>query len=184
MACNTVTVVQRGSSIVKIGGITPRQITLSRDTIAEINSNRPRVVPLARPTNVEVPQRPTDVTVNGGMGVQGQRGEPGSSIPVITFAWGDAPRTVWTPAAPGVLTLVRLDILTRFNGDSPTIIVGTLADSSAAMPANENDPTTVAKYSRNADLRLTAGQGVVLTITPGAGASAGDGLLILEFLPD
>jgi len=183
MACNTVVVQGQGKATVRIGGITPVPIVIANDVVARINANRPQTRVLAATTPVQALVRPTNVEV-GGLGVQGRPGQPGSTIPAINFAWGDAAHIVWTPSVPGLLTLVRIDIQTPFNGIAPEIIVGVTGDLDAAMPADQNDPTSVAKYNRNADLRLVAGQGVFLTITPGFGASTGDGLLILEFLPD
>lgn len=183
MGCNTVVVEVRGKTVVKVAGVKTVPVILGPNTVAKIDANRPRAVVLKQPTPVTVVEQPTNVNV-GGMGIQGRPGAPGGSIPTIDFAWGDAPHIVWTPDNAGVLTLVRIDIVTPFNGASPSIVVGTLSDPTAAMPADQNDPKSIAKYQRTADIHLIAGQGVLLTITPGAGASAGAGVLILEFLPD
>ena len=69
-----------------------------------------------------------------------------------------------------------------FDG-APTIRVGTLAQPGAAMGSDANDPTAAGEYEVTADLRLSAGESLLLTISPG-GATQGAGLIYLTFIPD
>lgn len=122
----------------------------------------------------------------GARGPAGEDGQPGidaqGQIPPIPFSWGDAPATVYTPEVDGMLTIVRVQYTTAFNGSGATLVVGTTADPDAAMPAAYNSPHSVYEYENTPDLPLDEGEALVLTITPGT-ASQGAGLLFLTFLP-
>lgn len=183
MGCNTVVVQGPGKAEVKIAGIKTVPVILSRDTVSKIAANRPVAVVLTQQTPVDVVEKPTNVKV-GGLGIQGLPGAPGGSIAPINFSWGDAPHAVWTAPHAGVLTLVRVDILTPFNGTNPSIKFGTASAPEAGMPAAYNDPTQVAKYQNTADFRVAANDALILDINPGTFPTAGDGTLFLEFLPD
>ena len=174
-------VVHRNTVQVRGGG--QRVITLSRDTVALIEKHRPRLVTENRSPTVQVQdRRPTVIT--GGTGLQGKPGAPGASIPAVQFYFGDAPRIVWTPERAGILTYARIKIEQPFNGAGAMIAVGTQADPVAAMPVDYSVPFRADEYENTPDIRLAAGKGVLLTITPGVGATAGAGMLFLDFLPD
>lgn len=180
---DTIARIENHQGCVRIGG-TQQRITLGNATVAKINANRPNTVVQPRNTPVNVTDRPTLVKAGGGMGVQGVRGEPGGSIPAISFSFGDAAHTVWTPDAPGLLTYLRILIDTAFDGEGAAIIVGTLSEPDAAMPADYSNPAALQEFENTPDIRLDAGEGVRLAITPGSGATQGAGRLILQFLPD
>lgn len=173
---------RRGKTVVNDMG--PKRITLSRNTVARIEQNRPKVVTKSAQQRVDVVEQPTIAKVGTNLGPPGPRGAPGGSIPAIEFAFGDAPRVVFTPDAAGLLTYARVKYTEVFNGANPQLFAGTLADPDAAMPAAFNDPRSLEEYEYTPDIRLATGESIILTIVPGAGASAGAGILILGFLPD
>ncbi len=180
----TIVRVSGGATRVSVGGATKR-ISLSQNTVARINSNRPASV-IARPTTVNIDGSGTTVAAGNAMGVQGPQGEPGLSgagtIPPINFSFGDAPGAVYTPIVAGVLTVVRVQMRTPFNGTGGAIRIGTLADSEAALPAAHIDPYSDHEFEATPDIALAAGEAVRITITPGT-ASQGSGQLFLTFIP-
>lgn len=176
--------VRGGGTAVTIRGGSTRRVTLGQATVAKINDNRGRTVVQPRETPVGVVSRPTVVRAGGSMGPQGPRGAPGGSVPAITFGFGDAPHAVFTPDAAGVLVNARLKIDTPFDGGGAQIRVGIAGDAEAVLSAADNDPTRALEYENSPDLRMTAGQGVVLAITPGTGTTQGAGQLFLTYLPD
>lgn len=119
--------------------------------------------------------------------LKGDEGAPGVSgggpTPPINFAFGDAPSMVFVPAVAGVVTIVRVDIATPFDGTGAAIEVGTDADHTALMSSAFNDPTAIAEYELTVAVPLVAGEGVRLGITPGTGATRGSGTLFLTFAP-
>lgn len=71
-----------------------------------------------------------------------------------------------------------------FDGIGAQLELGTAADPDIAMPAGYSDLSALQEFETSPDVHLAAGEAVHLTITPGSGASAGAGRLLLEFLPD
>lgn len=186
MGQTVVTVQDNGSTVV----------TLDQQTVARINANRPQTV-VGGSGGTTVGAQSSAVAVEGGttvvaggaaMGVQGPQGEPGLSgggtIPPVAFSYGDAAGTIYTPGDAGTLTTARVVITTPFDGAGAALILGTVGDPDGIMPATDNDPTEAGEYEATADFPLAAGEGIRLTITPGAGASQGAGLIYLEFIPD
>lgn len=116
---------------------------------------------------------------------QGIPGPPGTgAITVINFAWGDAtPKLLVTVVANKRVYRVRLWIETPFNGTGAALTVGSVADPDELIAATENDPTSEGVYETYPDKRYLASTPVSLTITPGAGASAGAGQVHLEIEP-
>ena len=179
---------------VRVSQVVERKIVLDRRTVARINDNRPvtRVDPERRQTRANVTQsvlapvvRPVvlDVGKGGPRGPRGERGPAGGSIPAISFSYGDAAHTIYTPESAGTLTYTRIKLNTAFNGVAPQIIIGTAADPDAAMPADYNDPKLALEYENTPDIHLDENESVILTITPD-GSTQGAGLIFLEFLPD
>lgn len=149
--------------------------------------NGPSVVRVDAKRQVQTMRAESDVLQVGTRGIQGIQGEPGLDgagiISPIAFAWGDAPGVIFTPGEDGVLTDVRIVVTTPFNGINPAAELGTAGDTDAAFPANYSDLATAGEYAATADLPLAAGQGLLLTLAPGFGASQGAGLAYLTFLP-
>ena len=141
-------------------------------------TRRPHVV-------VNRPGRPR-VLIHGVQGPKGSKGDPGDSSAasgraVVAFAFGDAsPLPVFTPAADCTGILVRLLIDTPFDGVGAAIRIGTAAQPDALMGSGDNDPATVGGYEVAPDLELISGTPIVVSITPGAGASKGAGRIVFD----
>jgi len=146
-----------------------------------------------QPTYNELEQFPsiTDVVTQylgppGPPGATGATGPAGASgagqVAPIAFSFGDAPHTIFTAPAAGVLSYVRVSIETPFNGVGASFELGTSIGDGSAMPSAYVDPHTVADYEHTPDLALTSGQHVYVTIIPGSGATAGNGVIFLQFL--
>lgn len=123
--------------------------------------------------------------------------EPGDKIPadylpaastgadpyrtVVPFAFGDAsPAPVFTAPAGCTNMLARLVIDTPFNGVGASLKLGTSANPEALIAAAHNDPAQVAGYESAPDVALASGDEIVLTITPGTGATQGAGRIIFD----
>lgn len=102
---------------------------------------------------------------------------------VVPFAFGDAsPVTVYVPGAGRTNILARLVIDTPFDGVGAALALGTSGSADSLLAAAHNDPTAAAGYEAAPDVALTSGEPVVLTITPGAGATQGSGRIIFDTL--
>lgn len=184
MACETkVTIGGQGTRVTVQGGSAAR-ITMDRRTTAIIADHRPRTVPQARNTAVDVTSRPTTVKAGNGMGVQGPKGEPGGTVPPIPFSFGDASAAIWMPDAAGVVTVARIVVTEAFDGDSPALALGTAAAPESILPPEYVAPASAGEYEATADVRLSAGEAVRLSISPGVGATQGAGVVYITFLPD
>lgn len=111
---------------------------------------------------------------------------PGAAyLPIapIAFAFGDAPGAIYTAPVMQVLTYCRVLVTTSFDGTSPALRIGTLAGAETVMPASSSDMRMTYDYERLLDLPLNQGDQVLISITPGSGASQGAGLIFLNALP-
>lgn len=130
---------------------------------------------------VVVEERVNVVTV-GVQGPDGQQGLPGTALPPINFAFGDAsPRVVYTPAQNVLVMDVEVIIDTAFNGASPSLSVS--ASAATLMPPSLNDLKSIGSYEASPNLRINAGTPFTVTITPGAGATQGAGQLVISLIP-
>ena len=101
---------------------------------------------------------------------------------VHSFAYGDAtPAMVGTLPAGAVISAVTLIILTAFNGVSPALAVGDDGNDSRFMTAEQNDAGEAVAYTTSPGEKLSAAVTVRLSIQPGTGATAGSGLLIVDY---
>lgn len=115
-----------------------------------------------------------------------EQGPPGPAGPAgaggieLAFAWGDAsPRTVAVATGGKLVYGVQLHIDTAFDGAGAALTVGDAGDPDRLMSASQNDPAAEGTYTSAPVHRYGSDTTVLLTITPGAGASAGAGLLTL-----
>jgi hypothetical protein len=114
-------------------------------------------------------------------GPPGPVGPPGGAVPTLAFAYGDAaPVLIETILAGQRLTEVRLSVETAFNGAGAKLSVGTSLDHNAFADEAVVDPTTVAVYEFSPQTVFLVDTPVYLYITPGSGASAGKGSVILQ----
>ncbi|GIW32383.1 MAG: hypothetical protein KatS3mg071_2557 [Meiothermus sp.] len=114
-----------------------------------------------------------------------QTGEAGGIAPVLrTFTFGvPSPMLLHTVQGPTLLAGVELDIRTPFNGVGAQLSIGQPGQPGRFMLAGENDPAFAAQYEVFPNLELAPGEGIYLFITPGAGATQGAGVVILNLIP-
>lgn len=100
----------------------------------------------------------------------------------LPFSWGDAtPSTIGLVPANKLITRVELLISEEFDGTAPALRVGFTGSLDALMAANQNDPAAVATYETNPGLKFGSDKTLLLSITPGSGASAGAGLVVVTY---
>ena len=98
------------------------------------------------------------------------------------FSWGDA-----TPAVLGdfvvgnTIYAIRVVILTVFNGVGAALSVGVTGSPSLLMGVNECDPKMVGTYEVTPGYKLVGPATIRLYITPGAGATAGNGKIMIDY---
>lgn len=136
---------------------------------------------------VEILENLTGVEITE-FAMQGIPGPPGpagtGAVTVVNFAWGDAsPALMVTVAANKRVWDVRVFIETPFNGASPALTVGSIAGPAELMAANENGPGSMGVYETYPNKKYGTSTLIYLTITPGAGASAGAGQVHFEIEP-
>lgn len=111
-------------------------------------------------------------------------GPPGADgAPSIrhSFSFGDAtPFAFATPASGVTLQRCRVIIDTAFNGVGASISVGSSATPDLLMPSSGLLPGVAGSYETSPDLKLNAALALSIFITPGSGASAGAGRIIIE----
>lgn len=127
---------------------------------------------------VGVRQRSTRVIVGG---TQGPRGAPGDGWIEVAFAFGDAtPKPLASVAAGTLVKAVRLFVTEGFDGTAPALAVGDAGDPERLMAAGQNLPGVVGEYETAPGVVYDVLTQVRLTITPGAGATTGRGVVVIE----
>lgn len=112
--------------------------------------------------------------------LRGPSGVSGGNGIEFPFAWGDAsPRTVEVAAAAKLVYGVELHVDEPFDGAGAQLQVGDAGDAGRLMAAGQNDPAAAGTYTTAPAHRYGADTTILLTITPGVGATAGTGLLTL-----
>lgn len=125
---------------------------------------------------VEEPQTIAIVT----HGEQGPPGRDGSGPVEINFAFGDAtPSQLLVAPAGKLIYSVAIHIRQSFDGIGAALTVGDAATPDRLMAALENDPALVGSNSTAPAVSYDVDTPILLSITPGAGASQGAGLVIL-----
>ncbi len=117
------------------------------------------------------------------IGMQGPPGVSGTMFPV-NFAFGNATPALLTtiPAGKRVYS-VELFVETAFDGAGASLSVGPLAAPQELMATTENNPAALAVYETSPDKLYIMDTAIYLHITPGAGASAGNGQVRLHIEP-
>lgn len=101
----------------------------------------------------------------------------------IPFSWGDA-----TPAVLGVFEVgkiiysISLVILEPFDGIGASLSIGVDGNADLFMATNECDPKTAEVYSVTPGYKFAVEKTVKLFITPGAGATKGNGVIMINYL--
>ena len=107
-----------------------------------------------------------------------------SAVAVNTFAYpfsyGDASPAVITTIQNGK-TVFKIDLVikTAFDGVGASLEVSSEGETGDVMPSSANDPLSIGTYTFNTNLSYVGNKDISLNITPGAGASTGNGLILL-----
>lgn len=97
------------------------------------------------------------------------------------FSYGDAtPSVIFTSPAGRTVLSSQISVLTAFNGSGAALTLGDATVSDRLISASENDPATVATYETDPLYTYITDTQVLLSITPGSGASQGNGIVHLE----
>lgn len=116
----------------------------------------------------------------GPQGLMGLPGPAGGAAIEVAFSYGDAtPVSVTTALAGKLVYGVQIHIHVPFDGSAAALTVGDAGDTDRLMAAADNDPTTVGSYTTTPAYAYGSDTGLTLSITPGAGASQGAGILVL-----
>lgn len=118
-----------------------------------------------------------EVAEQGPHGPPGANGSGGIEFP---FAWGDAsPRQIVIAVAGKLIYGVQIHVSTAFDGVGASLTVGDAIQADRLMSVYKSDPNTVGTYTASPSHKYGAATPILLTINPGAGASAGAGLLTI-----
>jgi hypothetical protein len=178
-----VTVEQDVTTVEVSAGDTVEIIEERLSVTVEADSRTVVVAETPAPTVIEV--APDIVTVAEDrvevveVGTQGPAG-PCSRIEK-RFDWGDAtPKTLFTALAGKLVERVVIYIEEAFDGVGAALTVGPAGDPDELLAAGQVDPATPGSYEARPSFAYDADTLIRLTITPGAGASQGRGLLVAE----
>jgi hypothetical protein len=99
----------------------------------------------------------------------------------FSFNYGDAtPRTLMR-CPPGVtVERVAVLILTAFDGVNASLTVGDEDDPDLFLATSDIEVDTEGTFEARPALRYGAETGIILTINPGTGPSAGSGLVTVD----
>ena len=99
----------------------------------------------------------------------------------MTFAFGDAsPELITTVAANKSIISCSILITEAFNGTGATLQVGSIAVPDDIMASTDIAPSVLSTWSVNPNVKYGASTAIYLTINPGAGATTGRGLLVIN----
>lgn len=102
----------------------------------------------------------------------------------LSFAYGDAsPLPVFTLPVAALIVSASLSIRTAFDGAGASLQLGMQGQPGRLIPSNDIAPDLEAQYETYPDLPLAAGTQILLTITPGTGATRGAGAVVIDYLP-
>lgn len=126
------------------------------------------VLPVQRPVAVLIPAQ------------RGPRGPSGESLDAISFSFGDAsPRVLHQLDETALLVSVQLIIATPFDGDEPALEIRT-DTGDVLLSSDQNAPGFAGIYESTPAVRLLGGSAITLSLSPGAGATAGSGFVVLN----
>jgi hypothetical protein len=98
----------------------------------------------------------------------------------LPFSYGDAtPKPLSTALTGKLIHEIQIHIVTPFDGVGAALTVGDAGDPARLMAADQVDPATVATYAVHPGHRYESDTQMNLFITPGEGATQGDGLAII-----
>lgn len=117
----------------------------------------------------------------GPPGPTGPAGPPGAVAVEAAFAFGDAtPAAIVTALAGKLVYGVELYIKTPFDGVGAQVVVGDAAIADRLMAVSDNDLGAVGGNHTTPSHAYAVDTPVLLSITPGAGATQGSGVIVLR----
>lgn len=131
------------------------------------------------------PGSPGAPGATGPVGPPGAQGLPGvdgadTSAPGVSFSFGDATPVLIASLAVGRrISLARIDVYAPFDGLGASLSIGTLDSPELLMGVTLNDPKQAAGFEAVPMLPIPASD-LYLFITPGSGASAGSGHVLIK----
>jgi len=116
----------------------------------------------------------------GAQGPIGLTGPAGGAAVEMSFSYGDAtPATIATAVAGKLVYGVGVHIKVPFDGVGAALRVGDAGQLDRLMAATENDPTQVGSSTTAPAYAYGVNTAVLLSVTPGAGATQGSGIIVL-----
>ena len=116
----------------------------------------------------------------GPKGADGRNGIDGSGALALNFSFGDAtPALITTAPAGKMVYRVELYIDEVFDGVGAEVTVGDAGNPARLMNASENDLTQVCANETNPGEVYGTDTGIILSITPGSGATQGSGIVLV-----
>lgn len=161
-------------------------MSLADSDLVTVYANDTLVVTNEQAQTVVTPEEVThvvDIGKQGPPGATGPAGPPGSGSGVIeiNFAFGDAtPASLVTALAGKMIYGVKVHVKVPFDGVGAQVTIGDVGDLDRLMMATENDLTSVGSSETNPAFAYGSDTALLLSITPGAGASQGSGLVTLN----
>lgn len=118
----------------------------------------------------------------------GKQGPPGVSgvqpMSTANFAYGDAtPAAIVTVPAGKRVYALRLFVEVPFDGMGASLSIGSSGNPEELMAAAENNLLEAGVYLVYPDKKYAGATPILLTITPGSGASAGSGQVQIDIEP-
>lgn len=114
-------------------------------------------------------------------GPRGQTGDTGQGAALeVPFAFGDSSPKPITIALAGKLVYDASILITEtFDGAGAVLVLGDSSIPDRLIAASEDAPGALGTYTTHPNVAYMTSTGIFLTITPGAGATQGAGLLTL-----
>lgn len=113
-------------------------------------------------------------------GRRGAIGPSGAALPAVAFSYRDAtPMLIHVFDEAALLAELQLVIQQPFDGEGAQLVLRTQSGH-VLMAADQNAPTIEATFETTPAAQLPAGTSIYLDITPGPGATAGDGQVLLN----
>ena len=119
--------------------------------------------------------------------IQGKQGVPGiaglgANEYRMNFSYGDAtPESIALVSAGTTIQTVTVIILTAFNGTGAALSVGIDGFPNLLMAASKCAPSIVATFMIYPQYKFTTSNTIKLFITPGTGATTGNGEIIINY---
>jgi hypothetical protein len=99
----------------------------------------------------------------------------------VNFSFGDStPKIILTNTALKTVINASIVIETPFNGLGANLSLGDMVLNNKFINTSQNDPTISCEFSTNPN--NTTNTNIILTITPGSGATQGSGFVLLDII--